>query len=216
MCTGRIDLSFIIRAFSKGADGVIVGGCWPGECHYVTEGNYDALANVHIMKKLLERIGLDPERLRIAWIAASEGSRFAEIMSEFSAKARVLGPLGQVEKLEPEAMKLKLAAVDRLVPYLKLVERERLRPPERTEEGINLFYGSAEANRLFDQLVEGELVFAQILLLLGQSPLSTGQISEKLGLSSSAVAKQMKSFLSRGLVRYDQERGSYALARMEA
>ena len=66
------------------------------------------------------------------------------------------------------------------------------------------------------QLVEGELVFAQILLLLGQSPLSTGQISEKLGLSSSAVAKQMKSFLSRGLVRYDQERGSYALARMEA
>jgi len=216
MCTGRIDLSFIIRAFSKGADGVIVGGCWPGECHYVTEGNYDALANVHIMKKLLERIGLDPERLRIAWIAASEGSRFAEIMSEFSAKARALGPLGQAEKLEPEAMKLKLAAVDRLVPYLKLVERERLRPPERTEEGINLFYGSAEANRLFDQLVEGELVFAQILLLLGQSPLSTGQISEKLGLSSSAVAKQMKSFLSRGLVRYDQERGSYALARMEA
>lgn len=216
MCTGRIDLSFIIRAFSKGADGVIIGGCWPGECHYVTEGNYDALANVHIMKKLLERIGLDPERLRIAWIAASEGSRFAEIMSEFSQKTRELGPLGQVEKLEPEAMKLKLAAVDRLVPYLKLVERERLRPPERTEDGINLFYGSAEANRLFDQLVEGELVFAQILLLLGQSPLSTGQISEKLGLSSSAVAKQMKSFLSRGLVRYDQERGSYALARMEA
>ena len=216
MCTGRIDLSFIIRAFSKGADGVIIGGCWPGECHYVTEGNYDALANVHIMKKLLERIGLDPERLRIAWIAASEGSRFAEIMSEFSSKTKELGPLGQVEKLEPEAMKLKLAAVDRLVPYLKLVERERLRPPERTEDGINLFYGSAEANRLFDQLVEGELVFAQILLLLGQSPLSTGQISEKLGLSSSTVAKQMKSFLSRGLVRYDQERGSYALARMEA
>lgn len=216
MCTGRIDLSFIIRAFSKGADGVIIGGCWPGECHYVTEGNYDALANVHIMKKLLERIGLSPERLRIAWIAASEGSRFAEIMSEFSQRTRELGPLGQVEKLEPEAMKLKLAAVDRLVPYLKLVERERLRPPERTEDGINLFYGSEEANRLFDQLVEGELVFAQILLLLGQSPLSTGQISEKLGLSSSAVAKQMKSFLSRGLVRYDQERGSYALARMEA
>ena len=216
MCTGRIDLSFIVRAFSKGADGVIIGGCWLGECHYVTEGNYDALANMHIMKKLLDRIGLRPERLRLEWIAASEGSRFAEIMSEFSSKTKALGPLGQVEKLEPDAMKLKLAAVERLVPYLKLVERERLRPPERTEDGINLFYGSAEANRLFDQLVEGELVFAQILLLLGQSPLSTGQISEKLGLSSSTVAKQMKSFLSRGLVRYDQDRGSYALARMEA
>lgn len=216
MCTGRIDLSFIVRAFSKGADGVMIGGCWPGECHYVTEGNYDALANVHIMKKLLERVGLSPERLRIAWIAASEGARFAEIMSEFSGRMKELGPLGQMEKLAPDAMKLKLGAVDRLIPYLKLVERERLRPPERTEDAINLFYGSEEANRIFDLLVDGELVFAQILLLLGESPLSTGQISEKLGLSSSAVAKQMKSFLSRGLVRYDQERGSYALARAQA
>jgi len=215
MCTGRIDLSFIIRAFSKGADGVMIGGCWPGECHYVTEGNYDALANMHIVKKLLERIGLKPERLQLAWVAASEGSRFAEVMSGFSSQMRQLGPLGGAEGLDDGTLKLKLAAVERLVPYLKLVERERLRPPARTEEAINMFYESEAATRLFDQLVETELVFAQILLLLGESPLSTGQISEKLGLSSSAVAKQMKSFLSRGLVRFDQERGSYALARAQ-
>ena len=53
MCTGRVDLSFIFRALRKGADGVIIGGCWPGECHYVTEGNYDALGNVYLCKKLL-------------------------------------------------------------------------------------------------------------------------------------------------------------------
>jgi coenzyme F420-reducing hydrogenase delta subunit len=216
MCTGRIDLSFIIRAFSKGADGVMIGGCWPGECHYVTEGNYDALANMHIGKKLLERVGIRPQRLQLAWVAASEGARFAEVMSGFTSEMKALGPLGKIEELEPENMKLKLAAVDRLVPYLKLVERERLRPPARTEEAINLFYESEAATRLFDLLVENELVFAQILLLLGESPLSTGQISEKLGLTSSAVAKQMKSFLSRGLVRYDQERGSFALARAGA
>jgi F420-non-reducing hydrogenase iron-sulfur subunit len=213
MCTGRIDLSFIIRAFSKAADGVIIGGCWPGECHYVTEGNYDALANMHLAKKLLARIGVKTERLSLEWVAASEGSRFAELMTAFSAKIRELGPLGRIEDLDADGLKLKLAAVSRLIPYLKLVERERLRPPIRTEAGINAFFEMGEANRIFDELIGDELVFSQILLLLEDGPLSTGQISEKLGLTSSAVAKQMKSSSTRGLVRYDQERGTFALAR---
>ncbi len=71
MCTGRVDLSFVLRAFSNGADGVYVGGCWPGECHYVTEGNYDALFNMHLGRKLLEHIGLNPKRLRLEWTASS-------------------------------------------------------------------------------------------------------------------------------------------------
>ena len=71
MCTGRVDLAFVLRALLKGADGVIIGGCWPGECHYVTEGNYDALGNMHLSKKLLQLIGLNPDRLRLEWIAAS-------------------------------------------------------------------------------------------------------------------------------------------------
>ena len=88
MCTGRVDLAFILRAFSSGADGVIIGGCWPGECHYVTEGNYDALGNVHLAKKLLELIGISTDRVRLEWIAASEGTRFAEVMSEFAGTLR--------------------------------------------------------------------------------------------------------------------------------
>ena len=70
MCTGRVDLAFIIRAFLNGADGVLVAGCWPGECHYVTEGNYDALGNMYLGKKLLKHIGVNSERLRLEWIAA--------------------------------------------------------------------------------------------------------------------------------------------------
>ena len=205
----------IIRAFSKGADGVIVGGCWPGECHYVTEGNYDALANMHLCKKLLVRIGVKPERMRLEWLAASEGSRFAEVMSQFSAQMRDLGPLGKPEGLDDAALKLRLGAVSRLLPYMKLVERERLRPPARTEDAINAFYECDEANRLFDDLIADELVNSQILLLLGDGPLSTGAIAEKLGLSSTSVAKQMKSSSGRGLVTYDQERGTFALARTD-
>jgi NADH:ubiquinone oxidoreductase subunit E/coenzyme F420-reducing hydrogenase delta subunit len=157
MCTGRIDLSFIIRAFSKGADGVIIGGCWPGECHYVTEGNYDALANVHLAHKLLDHVGIKRERLRLEWVAASEGARFAELMTAFSRQVSTLGPLGQVEGLDESSLKLELAAVTRVIPYLKLVERERLRPPIRTEEGINAFFERDDANRIFDELIADAL-----------------------------------------------------------
>jgi F420-non-reducing hydrogenase iron-sulfur subunit len=212
MCTGRIDLSFIIRAYAKGADGVIIGGCWPGECHYVTEGNFDALANVHLCRKLLAKVGLRPERLRIEWIAASEGSRFAEVMSYFSRQITALGPIGGVESIDATALKLRLDAVDRLVPYVKLVERERLRPPTRSESAINAYYESPEVQRLFDTLVEEKLVAGQIMLLLSHGPLSTSELSEKLSLSSTAVARQMKRSSNQGLVSYDVDRQRYALA----
>ena len=94
MCTGRVDLAFVLRAFSNGADGVFIGGCWPGECHYVTEGNYDALFNMHLCKKLLAEIGVRPERLRLEWVSASEGTRYAEVMNDFGRQLKELGPLG--------------------------------------------------------------------------------------------------------------------------
>ncbi len=95
MCTGRIDLSFILRAFSRGADGVFVGGCRLNECNYTTHGNYYALRITHICRKLMERIGLDPDRLRMELISSGEGIRFAESRNEFSATVRRLGPVGR-------------------------------------------------------------------------------------------------------------------------
>jgi coenzyme F420-reducing hydrogenase delta subunit len=108
MCTGRVDLEFVLRALSKGADGVFIGGCWLGECHYVTEGNYDALFNMHFGRKLLEQIGIDPKRLRLEWISASEGTRYAEVMNDFGKQLKELGPLGQSEGLDAETLKLML------------------------------------------------------------------------------------------------------------
>ena len=158
MCTGRIDLSFVLRAFQKGADGVIAGGCWPGECHYVTEGNYDALSTMHLCKKVLERIGLNPERIRIEWIAASEGTRFAEIMSSFVKHLKDMGPLGEAEGIDEATLATRLDTATDLVPYIKLVAREKLVAPGRTEEVINTFFASDEANRTFDDLIADKLV----------------------------------------------------------
>ena len=212
MCTGRVDLAFVLRALQKGADGVIIGGCWPGECHYVTEGNYDALANMHLCKKLLRHIGLDPERLRLEWISAAEGSRFAEVMSDFAASLRELGPLGREGELDETVVGFRLEALTRLVPFLKLVEREKLRVPSRSEEAYNEFFASDEVNRLFDELIADRLAISQILLALEEKPLSTAEIAEVLGLSSSEVSKYMSSSSRQGFVRFDLEEKRYALA----
>lgn len=212
MCTGRVDLSFVLRAFIKGADGVIIGGCWPGECHYVTEGNYDALGNMYLCKKLMEHMGISPDRLRLEWISAAEGMRFAEVMNDFSARLKELGPLGVGEGLDKDVLKVKLAAVDKLIPYMKLVERERLRVPVKSEEAYGEFYASDEANGLFEELIADKLVAAQILTLLEEKPLSTGEISTLLGLNPSDVSRHVNSTSKQGLVRYDVERKCYALA----
>jgi len=212
MCTGRVDLAFVLRAFQKGADGVIIGGCWPGECHYVTEGNYDALGNMHLCKKLLRHIELNPERLRIEWIAASEGSRFAEVMSDFAGKLRDLGPLGREAELDEAVVNFRLRALNQLVPYLKLVEREKLRVPTKSEEAYNEFYNSDEVNKLFDDLIVEKLAISQILLALEEKPRSIAEISDVLGLNPSEVSRYMDSSSRQGFVRYDLEKKCYALA----
>jgi F420-non-reducing hydrogenase iron-sulfur subunit len=212
MCTGRIDLAFVLRAFSNGNDGVFVGGCWLGECHYITEGNYDALSMMHICKKLLEHIGLNPDRLRLEWLSSSEGLRYAEVMNDFSSQVKQMGPLGVGEGIDDEMLKFKLEAATRLIPYIKLVERERLRVPFKSQTAYEEFFAGDEFHRLFDDLIGEQLTLSQIVSLLGDSPLSTGELSERLGAKPSDVAKQINSASRQGLVRYDESRKRFALA----
>jgi coenzyme F420-reducing hydrogenase delta subunit/NAD-dependent dihydropyrimidine dehydrogenase PreA subunit len=151
MCTGRVDMAFVLRAFQKGADGVIIGGCWLGECHYVTEGNYDALNMMHLCKKLLEHKGVNSERLRLEWISAAEGIRFAEIMNDFTEKLRELGPLVNGDgngKLASE-----LEEVAKLVPYIKLIKKEKLAQRLDREEDYVDLYTSDEVDTLFREVV---------------------------------------------------------------
>jgi coenzyme F420-reducing hydrogenase delta subunit len=204
MCSGRVDPAFVLRAFSNGTDGVFIGGCWLGECHYITEGNYDALSVMHLCKKLLEQIGVNPERLRLEWVSASEGIRFAEVITDFTKKLKELGPLGIGEGIDENGLKLKLEAVKNLVPYIKLVERERLRVHFDTEDEYNEFFTSDEVDRLFRELIVDKLTISQILLLLRERPLSTGEISEILGLSPSEVSRYLNSSAREGLVRFDE------------
>jgi len=91
MCSGRVSSHHVIKAFQMGADGVLVTGCHLGECHYM-KGNYMAAKRVPVIQELLGFIGIEPERLRLEWVAASEGERFASVVTEFSEKIRAMGP----------------------------------------------------------------------------------------------------------------------------
>ncbi|RLG72669.1 MAG: methyl-viologen-reducing hydrogenase subunit delta [Methanobacteriota archaeon] len=97
MCSGRVEPEFVLRAFSMGADGVLICGCHPGDCHYST-GNYKTWRRTYLLRKLLEQLGIEPERLKLRWISASEGELFAETVREMVEEIKKLGPLSLEQK----------------------------------------------------------------------------------------------------------------------
>jgi len=211
MCSGRVDLSHVFRAFSKGADGVFVIGCHLGECNYITHGNYHALSTVHLAKKMLERVGLNPDRLRIEFISGGEGIQFAEAMNDIQRKVKALGHLGIAEGIKEDTLQTKIAAVTRLIPSIRLVERERLRVSFKKREEFEAFYNSDEVNKIFDELIADKLAISEIMSLLREKPLSMGEIAERLGLSPSAVSRHMNTSSKHGFVRYDVSQKCYTL-----
>ena len=145
-------------------------------------------------------------------MSAGEGILLTEVINDFVKKVRELGPIGKSEGIDENGLRLKLQAVNRLIPYIKLVERERLRVPVKSEEAYHKFFTSDEFNDLFNELIVNKLAISQITSLLGESPLSTGEISEKLGLSPSEVSRHMNSSSRQGFVRYDESQKCYTIA----
>jgi len=153
MCSARVDLKHIFRAFLNGADGMFVGGCHLDDCHYITHGNYEAMSMVQLCKKLLEHIGINPRRLRIEWVSAGEGIRFANIMNEFSKEIEKLGPLGKSEGMDEKELKSRLEEVTKLIPYIKLAKRDKLALHLRDNHAAyDELYTSEEIDRLFREI----------------------------------------------------------------
>jgi F420-non-reducing hydrogenase iron-sulfur subunit len=91
MCSGRVSPAFVLEALAVGADGVLIAGCHPGDCHYIS-GNYKTRRRIEFTQRLLKQFGIEPERLRLEWISASEGARFAEVVTDFTNEIKELGP----------------------------------------------------------------------------------------------------------------------------
>ena len=133
-------------------------------------------------------------------------------MNEYGAEMEKMGPLGKGEGEVEAGLKLRLEAVRKLVPYIRLVERERLRVPAKSEEAYEQFFASEEFDRLFKELILDKLAISQITSLLGEKPLSTGEIAAEMGLKPSEVSRHMHTSSMHGLVRYDTDQKRFALA----
>jgi coenzyme F420-reducing hydrogenase delta subunit len=97
MCSGRVNPMFVINALQEGADGVLIGGCHPGDCHYI-QGNYFARRRIAILKKLLEFVGIDERRVRMTWVSAAEGRKFADVITKVTEDIKKLGPIQQIRR----------------------------------------------------------------------------------------------------------------------
>ena len=153
MCSGRVDLAHLLRAFARGADGVFIGGCRLGECNYVTHGNFHALNLTLLGKKILEHIGLNPRRLQIEFMSGGEGNLFAEVVDAFVKQVKALGPLGEAEGLSRKDVAATLSQVDRLVPYIKIEKHTKLTTRLESEADYGKHFTIEEIEQLFAEVV---------------------------------------------------------------
>jgi F420-non-reducing hydrogenase iron-sulfur subunit len=153
MCSGRVDMAFVLRAFSNGMDGVFIGGCRLNECNYVTQGNYHALNMVLLLKRIMEHIGLNPERLNIEFMSAADANLFVEGVNGFVKKVKALGPLGEGEGIDRHELKSRLAEMSKLVPYFKMVNQEKLASRLKAPEEYDGLFTKEEIDRLFSEML---------------------------------------------------------------
>ncbi len=99
MCSGRVDPQFVLDALTRGADGVLIGGCHPGDCHYV-EGNYKMLRRFQLLKRMLNDLGIEDQRVRLEWISAAEGDKVKSVINEMTEQIQALGPLGLPQRFD--------------------------------------------------------------------------------------------------------------------
>lgn len=202
MCSGRVNPVFILEAFLKGVDGVLVLGCHLGDCHYIS-GNYEAVIKMEVLDKLLRFSGYS-ERLRLDWVSASEGNRFAEIVNEFTEKLRDLGPSptknkNQKAEITDELNAIKFALSD--IRLKALIARKR----SITTEG-NVYEEEVpeeDYNKLLEHAINDEYLRNKILVKIKNKGKSVPEISKEISVKPNKVLEHIVYLKSRGLVDFD-------------
>lgn len=153
MCSGRVDLEFILRAFLRGMDGVFIGACRLGECNYITGGNYHALNTTLLCKRILEYMNLNPDRLRIEFMSSGDGLIFTEVVNGFIDKIQKIGALGIAEGINIDELRQKLRRIIGLLPYIKMMEREKLSRHIKTPQDYDDYFTLGEITELIERAV---------------------------------------------------------------
>jgi coenzyme F420-reducing hydrogenase delta subunit/ferredoxin len=152
MCSGRVDLGYLLRGFYNGIDGIYIAACRLDECNYITHGNYHALNMVLLCKRILEYIGLNPERLRIEFMNSSEGSLFAETVSAFTQRIRQIGPLEESERLERNELARRIKEFMKLIPYIKMAKKDKLSSRIKDHREWDRLFQLDEIEKLLEEI----------------------------------------------------------------
>ena len=204
MCTGRMDPAIVARAFKKGLDGLMVVGCYFGDCHYIT-GNYQAKAKMEITQKLFDYIGVNKDRLAFRQCSSGEAAVFVKLVSEFDAKIKELGPIGQGgDRLNaPEIYeKLKLAEAVLGGEKIRWVIGKRT-PFLESGNMYGEIFTNHEFNRAIDMIIVEETEVQAILHRLKDGARSVRGLSEDLGIPSDRVFRYVTALLRKEMIRID-------------
>jgi coenzyme F420-reducing hydrogenase delta subunit len=196
MCSGRIDPKIVVEALASGIDGVLVAGCHPGDCHYIS-GNYMARYKIKETMKILKRLKIKPEfskRLRLEWVSASEGQRFAQVVKEFVEQVRELGPNPSrrpvKDTLQRKFIRINTAQDMVTSPRIRtLISKEK----ELIEEGN--VYGEKrnedEFDLIMDEVIDAEFIRNQILEVVKDNPMSVKQIAKLMNFPTETILKHV-------------------------
>ncbi|TET91067.1 MAG: hydrogenase iron-sulfur subunit [Methanomassiliicoccales archaeon] len=207
MCSGSVDPAVLIEGFLRGADGILVCGCHPGDCHY-QDGNSHAARRIETLRKLIQLTGLEPERLRMEWVSASEGKRFAEIVTEFVDTVTELGPnpvAGDAPDIDiMEGLYVARSAVDDFRLSL-LMNKEHLL--ETKPNAFNRMNPSEKVHDVVEKAMLDEYARCRILLATKGQPQSVKEISERANLPEREILGHIVLLRDRGLVTMTEIRG---------
>lgn len=198
MCSGRVDPAFIPRAFLAGYDGVMVLGCHPGDCHYLT-GNYQAERKINLTRKLLEMAGVGSERLLLDWVSAGEGERFSQVVRQFVEKIKGLGPFSLDDEMKGKLKAVRASLEGEKIRWMigkgpELMEKENVYherlPKERLNEAI-------------ESTIRDEFLKNRILALIESKSMAAKEISQKLNLKLNDTLNYLISLVGEGKIGFD-------------
>lgn len=203
MCSGRVDPHFVLDMLVNGADGVLVGGCHIGDCHYIT-GNYYAQRKIILAKKLLGRAGIEKDRLRLEWVSASEGERFAGVVTDFVSQIKKLGPLALDEKKSDSLIAARNASADFRLRAIVGKEYDIVEKGNVYGEKIP----QGKMDELMDAAINDEYICHLIIQALKSGGMSAREIARKTGVPSKEVLQYLLILMDRGRVSASKEEGT--------
>ena len=201
MCSARIEPGILLDIFLKGADGIFIGGCHPGDCQYKT-GNYFAEKKIGMTKRLLKTAEIEDRRLRLEWVSESESKRFSKVIDEFIQEINTLGPTPlRNGKKAKEYLGLKAARNTAMGHEIRILASKELVLMEENKYGEK--FCEHEINRLYNYMVNDYFNENKILLAIECKPLSVKQISEITNISPPIVLKHIADLRNRGIVKLE-------------